>query len=204
MIKESICKICTKYFKYNSNERARKYCSRECYHKSRIGIPVGIGRVLSVEVRKKISEKRKGSKMPPFSAEHRKKLSEWQKGKPKRNGWKHSIETRTKISKSHLGEKNPQWKGGISPINDRIRLSMNYKLWRTAVFERDKYTCILCGDNRGGNLQADHIKRFCDFPELRFDINNGRTLCIDCHRKTDTYGNRGRNYSEFKKAPMGS
>lgn len=59
--------------------------------------------------------------------------------------------------------------------------------WRKQVFERDNYTCQECG-SRGGRLNADHIKPWCIFPELRFDINNGRTLCIKCHKKTDTYG----------------
>lgn len=39
---------------------------------------------------------------------------------------------------------------------------------------------------------ADHIKSFKDHPELRTDLQNGRTLCVDCHRKTDTYGRPGR------------
>ena len=39
----------------------------------------------------------------------------------------------------------------------------------------------------GGKLNADHIKPFSLFPELRFDLNNGRTLCVECHKKTDTY-----------------
>lgn len=59
--------------------------------------------------------------------------------------------------------------------------------WRTAVFKRDDYTCQLC-NARGGRLQADHIKPFKEFPELRHDLANGRTLCIECHKKTPTYG----------------
>jgi len=59
--------------------------------------------------------------------------------------------------------------------------------WRIAVFERDNYTCQLCGV-RGGRLQADHIKPFKAFPELRHDLSNGRTLCVPCHKTTPTYG----------------
>lgn len=63
--------------------------------------------------------------------------------------------------------------------------------WRRQVFERDDFTCQICGQ-RGGRLQADHIKPYSAFPDLRFDLSNGRTLCVDCHRKTDTYGPRAK------------
>ena len=79
------------------------------------------------------------------------------------------------------------WQGGKTKENDIVRKSQEYKDWRTSVFERDNYTCTWCGDNRGGNLQADHIKPFAHFVELRFDIDNGRTLCKECHKTTDTY-----------------
>ena len=81
------------------------------------------------------------------------------------------------------------WKGGITTINQKIRRSREYRLWRIAVFERDNYTCIFCGCV-GGRLNADHIKPFALFPELRFAIDNGRTLCDDCHRKTETFGGK--------------
>jgi 5-methylcytosine-specific restriction endonuclease McrA len=44
-----------------------------------------------------------------------------------------------------------------------------------------------CGE-RGGRLEADHIKPVSKFPELIFELTNGRTLCRDCHFKTITYG----------------
>ena len=86
------------------------------------------------------------------------------------------------------GDKCPNWKGGLTKKNQLIRTSAKYSKWRLSVFERDNFTCQDCGDNRGGNLEADHIKPFAFFPESRFLLENGRTLCKDCHRKTPTWG----------------
>jgi 5-methylcytosine-specific restriction endonuclease McrA len=91
------------------------------------------------------------------------------------------------------GDRHPQWRGGVTPENERLRKSPEYKLWRKAVFERDKYTCIFCGQV-GDDLVADHIKPFSLFPELRFAIDNGRTLCDKCHKITDTYGEGAKHY----------
>lgn len=91
------------------------------------------------------------------------------------------------------GKFHPNWKGGITPFRVVIWHSKEYKLWRTAVFQRDKYICIWCG-KKGGRLNADHIKPFALYPEFRFAIDNGRTLCVPCHRKTDTYGGRTKKY----------
>lgn len=76
----------------------------------------------------------------------------------------------------------------------KIRQSAEYKDWRTEVFKRDGYTCSICGTaNHKGKgetvvLQADHIKPFALYPELRFDVDNGRTLCYPCHKATETFG----------------
>jgi 5-methylcytosine-specific restriction endonuclease McrA len=80
------------------------------------------------------------------------------------------------------GEKHRWWKGGISPINELLRKSPEYKLWRKSVFERDNYTCVWCG-KKDKTIQADHIQEFSKRPDLRFAIDNGRTLCGDCHHK---------------------
>ena len=102
-----------------------------------------------------------------------------------------SEETRRKIGVysrlRFLGERNPRWKGGITPVNAQIRHSPEYKAWRKAVFERDKYKCVWCRKSAPRELNADHIKPFASFPELRFAIDNGRTLCRPCHETTDTF-----------------
>jgi len=87
------------------------------------------------------------------------------------------------------GENHWNWNGGNTKERTKIWHSIEYKLWREAVFERDNYTCIWCGQ-KGGQLNVDHIKPFAYYPELRFAIDNGRTLCIDCHKTTDTYGTK--------------
>jgi 5-methylcytosine-specific restriction endonuclease McrA len=62
--------------------------------------------------------------------------------------------------------------------------------WRTKIFKRDKYTCRNCGQV-GVRLQAHHIKGYKEYPELRYILNNGLTLCVSCHKQTDNYGYKG-------------
>ncbi len=83
------------------------------------------------------------------------------------------------------GEHNHNWKGGITSESEKIRKSDEFIEWRRLVYEHDNYTCQTCGKH-GGELNAHHIKAFAEFPELRLDIDNGTTLCIDCHRRTFT------------------
>lgn len=135
----------------------------------------------SPETRKKMSACKKGIKL---TDEHRKNLSTAHIGLP---GNPHTVESKEKLRQAHLGSKNHNWKGGKTDENHRIRRSGRYIEWRKAVYERDSYTCQFCGVV-GGRLNADHIKPFADYIELRFELSNGRTLCVPCHTKTDTYG----------------
>lgn len=93
------------------------------------------------------------------------------------------------------GEKHYAWKGGITPELVKARNSTTYKRWREAVFSRDDWTCQEC-QTRGGYLEADHIKPFSLFPNLRFETSNGQTLCKECHKKTPTYGFKIRKYCD--------
>lgn len=98
---------------------------------------------------------------------------------------KHTDESRKLMSlKAKKGPEHPFWKGGVCRNKNGNWLS---RIWRVAVFIRDDYTCQECGE-RGGRLEADHIKPWALYPELRYAIDNGRTLCHDCHEKTETYG----------------
>lgn len=62
------------------------------------------------------------------------------------------------------------------------RHSTKYKAWRLAVYRRDDYTCCRCGA-RGVRLNAHHIKGYAHYPELRYEVSNGITLCEECHKK---------------------
>jgi len=106
------------------------------------------------------------------------------------------------------GKDNHFWKGGVTAENKNfikaVKNLREYQEWRRKIFERDNYTCQIC-KKKGGELNADHYpKTFASImkenniktileaincTDLK-DINNGRTLCVDCHRKTPTWGTR--------------
>jgi len=112
-------------------------------------------------------------------------------------GKHHSIEARLRMSEAKMGSKHPKWKGGISPKQQTLRGRIEFRLWREAVFARDNWTCQECG-RRGGYMNAHHIKSLAKCPELKFAIDNGKTLCTKCHRLTDNYAGRNtRNGADF-------
>lgn len=121
-----------------------------------------------------------------------------------KTGIKVSAQGVENIRKSRIGllsgAKHWNWRGGITHIRETIRKMFEYRLWRDDVYKRDDFTCQVCF-KRGGDLEADHYpKMFSEIldknsintrEEARlcaelWNINNGRTLCKLCHKKTYT------------------
>lgn len=79
------------------------------------------------------------------------------------------------------GENHPAWKGGISSERDSAKRTEEYRQWRIMVFRRDHFTCVACLSK--DKIEAHHLKPFSEFPEIRFDVDNGATLCRPCHNQ---------------------
>ena len=129
------------------------------------------GMIISKKIRKKMSKYHKGKKL---SRETVKKII---KG---RKWYKPSEETKRKLSEVFRGEKNPNWKGGISFEPYSVDWTETLK---RAIRERDNYICQLC--SQYGNV-VHHI----DYDKKNCNPDNLITLCRKCHTKT----NNNRNY----------
>ena len=174
-----------------------KHHSEKSSHKMSLS---RIGKKLSPESIQKRTETRRrlylegklvgGMKGKHQSEEAKKKIGEASKNR------RMSDITRKKIS----GKNSYLWKGGITSLHDYIRNSLQYKRWVCSCMIRDNWTCIIC-KKRGGDLHAHHIVLFSDIlkehnirtksqarlcKEL-WDINNGITLCEECHKLTHKY-----------------
>ena len=86
---------------------------------------------------------------------------------------------------SHMrGAGNPNWKGGKSAEERaRVPFMAEWAAWRRRVYHRDGYACRRCGlkPKTRSTLRAHHVAPWAQYPELRFDLDNGVTLCRDCH-----------------------
>jgi len=90
-----------------------------------------------------------------------------------------------------IPENNPRYYKDRTKLKNQkrsFRYSVAMTEWRKKVYKRDNYTCQICSIRSGKNnivmLNAHHIIRMADNPDLMFQINNGITLCEGCHRKT--------------------
>lgn len=103
-------------------------------------------------------------------------------------GKEYFIKGRTRRAKSKFcskscrrGKYHPMWKGGVTGELHRLRLTAEYKEWQQSVYLRDHWTCQKCGA-KAKRIVAHHINSFRHYPKLRYDVNNGITLCRSCHK----------------------
>jgi hypothetical protein len=129
----------------------------------------------------------------------------WNKGKigvmpePWNKGKKLSEEHVKKLVIARKRVPIRNWKGGITPINNHIRGSLEYKLWSDSVLNRDGNRCKKCGYSFVSKLVAHHILNFSSHIELRFAIDNGITFCRDCHKEFHRiYKKRNNNMEQVK------
>lgn len=128
----------------------------------------------------------KGQSIPEKQRQHLSEIARQRTGTDSpRYGVELSDETKQKISNSlkgrFRGPDNPQWKGGSANKRHKWHSRYEYKEWRNAIFERDGYTCQMCGKPSEGDIEAHHIYPWCDYPDRRLDVGNGITLCQECH-----------------------
>src|SRR3972149_10273424 len=115
------------------------------------------------------------------------KRREWNKNNPEkianRKGKKHSDKTKKLMSESRSGEKAYQWISDRTLLKDdhRERGGQLHGEWSRNVKNRDKQVCRIATVNCDGRLEAHHILSWKDFPELRYELNNGITLCHAHH-----------------------
>lgn len=183
-----VCKNCSTKFEIENwrlkDSQRGKYCSIPCQRKYRSGEKNHYwGRSLKGEK----NPSWKGGKPNCFDCGQQ--LSAYNYKRCRKCQDKFNVgENNPRYGKPRLNfraENNPNWKGG-KRTRHVLQGQVEYKFWREAVFKRDNYTCIWCGD-KGVYLQADHIKPWSEYPELRFAIDNGRTLCRECHYQTESY-----------------
>lgn len=172
------------------------------WHKGRTGVysVEALDKMRSGNTGKVSARKGKTQNITPEQRKRHKEALEKLKGKNHpMYGKHHTKESKKKMREARLnkynGENCPAWKGGITPLVERIRKCFLYRLWRSDVFTRDDFTCQKC-NKRGGRLEAHHKKPFADiieFNDIRtlqearvceelWNINNGITLCKKCHK----------------------
>lgn len=134
-----------------------------------------IGRKNTEEIKLRISEAKKGRPNGLLGTK-----------RPSEVGQKISRALKGRLQPWNSGEKHYAWKGGVTPIHNKLRNSIEYRLSCADSKERDHYTCQMpeCG-KQGGELHSHHIKPFSSNPNLRHEITNLITLCKECHKKVN-------------------
>ncbi len=131
------------------------------------------------ESRKQGNKRAKEGLRPPHLMDLQKQIAEKRKGKTYSEIYGDEAE---KELESRRETHRQRWVGVPRKADQRPKHNGDYHYtdWRRAVFERDSYTCQHC-QQRGGALQAHHIRSWSRHLELRYEVENGLTLCKKCH-----------------------
>lgn len=205
------CRVCGKPFKVisNTHTRFKHNITMEQYKSKFPGAPIesavaksvnnavrksNANTVTALRVRSRTGKNNKGKiRSVDFKETRSKKYAG--DGNPFYNKT-HSLETRKKLSAHFQGVDIEEWEDFSNDEHKRAWKSKRAKRWSQDIFKRDNYTCGLCG-KRGGDLEAHHIIRRADAPDLTYNLNNGITLCVPCHK--ETFGKEA-NYAEGLRA----
>jgi len=94
--------------------------------------------------------------------------------------WSLTKEQKIAISERQLGEKNHQWKGGIT----EDKRTLIHRRWLRRILKRDNNMCRLCNNS---GFVAHHLYSYNHYKNLRFELSNGITLCENCHQRFHKY-----------------
>lgn len=83
------------------------------------------------------------------------------------------------------GELSPKWRGGKTPLRQRLYASAEFREWFRKIAERDKNICQKCGksSNEPRAMHVHHTQGFTNSPLHWLDVTQGITLCRECHHK---------------------
>lgn len=178
------CILCNQTF--STREKNQKCCSVACYHKSQIGIK---RKPLTPELKQRLSQALKG-----------KTFADMGRSNP-------SVETRHRMGQAASDRYKrmfgPDYVSTVDLIT-KVRTTLEYRRWRSHIYQRDNWTCQTCNERGNGNLEAHHIEALNQILKRKnittleqafsdtvlWDITNGITLCTECHKLTDNYGRK--------------
>lgn len=198
-----IKKRCTKCGVSIKNDLQHK--CKDVWNKNKIGVQTVWNKNLKMsdKTKDKLSKSKLGKKQPNLTGSKNGMFGKksWNSGKTGLQiGWNKGKKTIKEVRDKISGNKNYRWKGGVNSINTLVRKCYEYRQWVQDILKRDDYTCQKCG-LRGIKLNAHHIKPFAQILKENnittlteallcyelWDYDNGQTLCLDCHKKTDSY-----------------
>ena len=178
------CEICGKEF--NTDNKKQKCCSVECK-----------GRLRSLNLVGENNPKYNSIKTSCDYCGKEVEINKYRYNNHKNHFC--SRECKDKWNSENIkGKNHPSYNPNLTD-EERDRNYPEYKDWRKAVYERDNYTCQCCGDNKGHNLNAHHIYGYTEYKDLRTDVDNGISLCEECHKRYHKqYGYKNNNYKDFR------